>query len=340
MDWCRSMPDRNWGWFVASPLSGKPKLNHFSKVKAQLSAMTQLNRPEVITCNSRYFSLESSWEVIVKVLDEVETPSVDTFEGAHLDVTGPKTHGSHQSTLETHFPGFTCFEGNLQFCCCFIRNVHELPVDAFVYENCSVNVDTMTEFCTGAKQLTVLSPFRSCLWRHSDNKRQDGSLHLQSVQRDRRRCWRGGEKSVQQDGTASQDVPPRRHLLEWQQDHHKVGWEAPRHQSNHGGLSGKGQGTRVVHIQALKATGCNLILSQDSWHNWSRQKMHWHKIDKWTNPVALGMPVGRCGSSMSSGCLFCSAPLEARIINHWIKTKTVKQEHKPSLTVMQGNKPI
>lgn len=37
MDWCRSMPDRNWGWFVASPLSGKPKLNHFSKVKAQLS---------------------------------------------------------------------------------------------------------------------------------------------------------------------------------------------------------------------------------------------------------------------------------------------------------------
>ena len=193
------------------------------------------------------------------------------------------------------------------------------------------------------KKLTVLSPFRSCLWRHSDNKRQDGSLHLQSVQRDRRRCWRGGEKSVQQDGTASQDVPPRRHLLEWQQDHHKVGWEAPTkapRQCNHGGLSGKGQGTRVVHIQALKATGCNLILSQDSWHNWLRQQMHWHKIDKWTNPVALGMPVGRCGSSMSSGCLFCSAPLEARIINHWIKTKTVKQEHKPSLTVMQGNKPI
>ena len=29
------------------------------------------------------------------------------------------------------------------------RNVHELPVDAFVYENCSINVDTLTEFCTG-----------------------------------------------------------------------------------------------------------------------------------------------------------------------------------------------
>jgi len=31
----------------------------------------------------------------------------------------------------------------------FMKNVHELPVDAFVYENCSINVDTMTEFCTG-----------------------------------------------------------------------------------------------------------------------------------------------------------------------------------------------
>ena len=30
------------------------------------------------------------------------------------------------------------------------QRVHELPVDAFVYENCSVNVDTRTEFCTGS----------------------------------------------------------------------------------------------------------------------------------------------------------------------------------------------
>lgn len=32
----------------------------------------------------------------------------------------------------------------------FRREIHELPVDAFVYENCSVNVDTFTEFCTGS----------------------------------------------------------------------------------------------------------------------------------------------------------------------------------------------
>ena len=32
----------------------------------------------------------------------------------------------------------------------FRRNIHELPVDSFVYENCSVNVDTFTEFCTGS----------------------------------------------------------------------------------------------------------------------------------------------------------------------------------------------
>ena len=27
--------------------------------------------------------------------------------------------------------------------------VHELPVDSYVYENCSTGVDTRTEFCTG-----------------------------------------------------------------------------------------------------------------------------------------------------------------------------------------------
>lgn len=32
----------------------------------------------------------------------------------------------------------------------FRRNVHELPVDAFVYENCSISVDTLSEFCTGS----------------------------------------------------------------------------------------------------------------------------------------------------------------------------------------------
>ena len=31
----------------------------------------------------------------------------------------------------------------------FINRVHELPVDAYVYENCSKGVDTLSEFCTG-----------------------------------------------------------------------------------------------------------------------------------------------------------------------------------------------
>merc|ERR1712200_88550 len=32
----------------------------------------------------------------------------------------------------------------------FNENIHEIEVDAFVYENCSTNVDTFTEFCTGS----------------------------------------------------------------------------------------------------------------------------------------------------------------------------------------------
>ena len=43
------------------------------------------------------------------------------------------------------------------------RNVHELPVDAFVYENCSTNVDTMTEFCTGVKNQRL--PFSLLLFQ-------------------------------------------------------------------------------------------------------------------------------------------------------------------------------
>ena len=37
-----------------------------------------------------------------------------------------------------------------------LRNrLHELPVDSFVYENCSVNVDTFSEFCSGHAVLQV-----------------------------------------------------------------------------------------------------------------------------------------------------------------------------------------
>ena len=32
------------------------------------------------------------------------------------------------------------------------RSLHELPVDSFVYENCSFNVDPATEFCTGMRE--------------------------------------------------------------------------------------------------------------------------------------------------------------------------------------------
>jgi len=34
------------------------------------------------------------------------------------------------------------------------QRLHELPVDSFVYENCSSNVDTFTEFCSGYATLT------------------------------------------------------------------------------------------------------------------------------------------------------------------------------------------
>ena len=36
----------------------------------------------------------------------------------------------------------------------FRQRLHELPVDSFVYENCSSNVDTFTEFCSGYATLT------------------------------------------------------------------------------------------------------------------------------------------------------------------------------------------
>jgi hypothetical protein len=32
----------------------------------------------------------------------------------------------------------------------FSENIHELAVDAFVYENCSANMDSLVEFCTGS----------------------------------------------------------------------------------------------------------------------------------------------------------------------------------------------
>ena len=34
----------------------------------------------------------------------------------------------------------------------FPGHIHELPVESFVYENCSLNVDTLSEFCTGKLQ--------------------------------------------------------------------------------------------------------------------------------------------------------------------------------------------
>ena len=40
----------------------------------------------------------------------------------------------------------------------FARTLHELPVDSFVYENCSLNVDTLTEFCTGRLNILPVRP--------------------------------------------------------------------------------------------------------------------------------------------------------------------------------------
>ena len=40
----------------------------------------------------------------------------------------------------------------------FWNKIHELPVDSFVYENCSLNVDTLSEFCTGKLQYFITLP--------------------------------------------------------------------------------------------------------------------------------------------------------------------------------------
>ena len=40
----------------------------------------------------------------------------------------------------------------------FTGHIHELPVDSFVYENCSLNVDTLTEFCTGRLNILPVRP--------------------------------------------------------------------------------------------------------------------------------------------------------------------------------------
>ena len=46
----------------------------------------------------------------------------------------------------------------------FWNKIHELPVDSFVYENCSLNVDTLTEFCSGKLQYFTF-PSLHCLAR-------------------------------------------------------------------------------------------------------------------------------------------------------------------------------
>lgn len=64
----------------------------------------------------------------------------------------------------------------------FARNVHELPVDAFVYENCSINVDTLTEFCTG----TPITRGKMAVYnynpnRGTNNEDQDGEAFTRTA---------------------------------------------------------------------------------------------------------------------------------------------------------------
>ena len=47
----------------------------------------------------------------------------------------------------------------------FSGHIHELPVDSFVYENCSLNVDTLSEFCTGKLQYSTSPTLQQCLPR-------------------------------------------------------------------------------------------------------------------------------------------------------------------------------
>ena len=143
-----------------------------------------------------------------------------------------------------------------------------------------------------SEKLKVLSVDLSYFRRHSHNKRQDGSLHLHSVSRDRPRCWEGGKEPVQQDGGASQDVPPRRHLLEWQQDHHKVGWK-----DNEMGYGVLQERVKVPGSSTFKLW--RRQVPQKKPHDLKKNPMTQNY--KWKYPVASGTQADLCGSSTSSG---------------------------------------
>ena len=93
--------------------------------------------------------LHKNWGWFVLCLIEMKTKEYTYYQikGALLAVMDQKTQWNHQSTLGTPLPGDNIQRNTERIG--LARNVHELPVDAFVYENCSINVDTLTEFCTG-----------------------------------------------------------------------------------------------------------------------------------------------------------------------------------------------
>eukprot|EP00092_Neocalanus_flemingeri_P085849 GFUD01108081.1.p1 GENE.GFUD01108081.1~~GFUD01108081.1.p1 ORF type:complete len:485 (+),score=107.24 GFUD01108081.1:73-1455(+) len=78
----------------------------------------------------------------------------------------------------------------------FRRNIHELPVDAFVYENCSVNVDTLTEFCTGS----AITQGKMSVYRF-DNTSQDLNTSPFSLIRTAARTFHTGDIGWNGNGT-------------------------------------------------------------------------------------------------------------------------------------------
>ena len=137
MDWCQVRPHKNWGWFVLCPIEMKTKeYTYYQIIKKSWMSLAQACWPT--------FSFKIIIEIRFLVLKTLEHKVI---LGALLAVMDQKTQWNHQSTLGTPLPGDNILKNTERIG--LARNVHELPVDAFVYENCSINVDTLTEFCTG-----------------------------------------------------------------------------------------------------------------------------------------------------------------------------------------------
>ena len=210
-----------------------------------------------------------------------------------------------------------------------MKNVHELPVDAFVYENCSINVDTMTEFCTGLKN------WRFCPWTFLTSEGTPitrGKMAVYTYT-----PYRGTDHDVEKEGKNPfnrTEVLPRMYHPDgtyWNGNRTIIRLAGKTMRWDNGVFAGKGRGTRVVNIQALKATGASEETS------WSKEK---------SNKTKLQMKISSCfgdaGGSVWKFHVFrltkrtmtrseLTGAIKANISN-WIKGKRVKQEHKSFMT--------